>query len=238
MRFHKGIQVSVGSALDDAVRKRLIAARERRKMREKRSKAPQRLFGRLGSETSEDEIQKRRQEAEDFVAGLVSRAQRRVLFVDHYFGVRETRLFALRVSNSHVTVRILTGQRGLLAPGESRHERSLLAADLAHLANMAKQKPVVVPIVRVMSGGKTPDIHDRYLVVDDEVWHCGPSFNELGDRLGVMVRLPDPITIRRAINEVWSRSTLLKNVSSRPRKSMSERLSAILAKVRAWGARS
>jgi hypothetical protein len=238
MRFHKGIQVSVGSALDDAVRKRLIAARERRKTREKRSKAPQRLFGRLRSETSEDEIQKKRQEAEDFVAGLVSRAQRRVLFVDPFFGVRETRLFALRVSNSNVTVRILTGQLGLLAPGESRHERSLLAADLVHLANLAKQKPVVVPIVRVMPGGETPAIHDRYLVVDDEVWHCGPSFNELGDRLGVMVRLPDPITIRRAINAVWSQSTLLRDVSSRPRRSMSERLSAIWAKVRAWGARS
>jgi hypothetical protein len=52
-----------------------------------------------------------------------------------------------------------------------------------------------------------------------------------------MVRLPDPITIRRAINAVWSQSTPLKDVSSRPRSSMAERLSAMWAKVRAWCAR-
>jgi hypothetical protein len=238
MRFHAGSRVLVGHTLDDVVRKRLIAVRERRKAREKRSNAAQRLFGRQRSVASADQIQQKRQEAEDFVAGLVGRAQRRVLFVDPYFGLRETRLFALRVTNINVTVRILTGERGLLAPGESRRPRSLLAADLAHLANLAKRQPVVVPTVRVMLGGGMSAIHDRFLVVDDDVWHCGPSFNELGDRLGVMVRLPDPITVRRTINAVWSQSTPLKDITPSPRRSIREWLSALWTRVRAWSSRS
>lgn len=237
MRFLAPSQIIVGSALNDVVRTRLIAASERRKRRQERAEAPQKLFGRQRSVADELEVQRKRQEAEDFVAGLVGSAQRRVIFVDPFFGLRETRLFALRVSNSNVTVRILTGQRGLQAPGGSRRTRSLLAADLAHLANLSKQQPVVAPVVRVMQGGDTPAIHDRYLVVDDEVWHCGPSFNELGDRLGVMVRLPDPITVRRAINAVWSQSTPLHEISSTGRRSLMHWLSALWGKVRRWGAR-
>lgn len=60
-----------------------------------------------------------------------------------------------------------------------------------------------------MPGADTPVVHDRYLVVDNEVWHCGPSFNELGERLGVMVRLPDPLSVRRFLSKIWGRSSPL-----------------------------
>jgi hypothetical protein len=239
MRFLPPSQILVGSALNDVVRNRLTAAKERRRKRQERAEAPQKLFGRLRSVADEPEVHRKRQEAEDFVAGLVARAERRVIFVDPFFGLRETRLFALRVSNSNVTVRILTGQRGLNAPGESRStRRSLLAADLAHLATLSKHQPVVVPAVRVMQGGDTPAIHDRYLVVDGEAWHCGPSFNELGDRLGVMVRLPDPITVRRAINAVWSQATPLHKISATKHRSLTRWLSALWEVLRSWGVQS
>jgi hypothetical protein len=237
MRFLPPSQILVGSALNDVVRIRRIASKERRKKRQQRAEAPQKFFGRHKSVADELEVHRKRQEAEDFVAGLVSGAQRRVIFVDPFFGLRETRLFALSVPNTNVTVRILTGQRGLNAPGESRPTmRSLLAADLVHLATLSKHQPVVVPAVRVMQGGDTPAIHDRYLVVDGEVWHCGPSFNELGDRLGVMVRLPDPITVRRAINAVWSQATPLHEISARGDRSLMQWLSVLWEKVRSWGA--
>jgi hypothetical protein len=234
-RFFPGSPILVGTPLGDVVRARLIATKERRKERQERAAAPQKLFGRQRSVADELEVRQKRQEAEDFVAGLIAGAQRRVVFVDPFFGLRETRLFALRVSNNNVTVRILTGQRGLNAPGESRPRRSLLAADLAHLASLSKQHPVMVPTVRVMPGGDTPAIHDRYLVVDREVWHCGPSFNELGDRLGVMVRLPDPIIVRRAINAVWSQSTPLDEITAEGRRTLKQRLSALLKRLCSWG---
>jgi hypothetical protein len=234
MRFMRS-QISVGAALKDAVRTRIIAARERRRMREQRAQAPQKILGSQRSVRGGLEIQQKRQEAEDFIGGLVGRAQKRVIFVDPFFGLRQTRLFALRVSDAHVRVRILTGQQGLKLRGEPRQRpRSLLAADLAYLTSIAKEKSVVVPTVRVMQGGDTPAIHDRYIVIDDEVWHCGPSFNELGARLGVVVRLPDPIPVRREINAVWSQSTPLEQLSLKRRWSLLQWLLALWGRVRRW----
>jgi hypothetical protein len=90
------------------------------------------------------------------------------------------------------------------ADGQSDGDR--LVADLEQLG----QEPAVrVPEVRVMPGKDKPVIHDRYLIVDGEVWHCGPSLNELGERLGVIVRLPDPLSVRRFVSKIWCRSSQL-----------------------------
>ncbi len=234
MRFKRS-QISVGAVVNDAVRTRIIAAHEGRRMRRERAQAPQEILGSQRSVRGGLDIQEKRQEAEDFIAGLVGRAQKRVIFVDPFFGLRQTRLFALRVSDTHVRVRILTGQQGLKQRGGSRQRpRSLLAADLAYLTSIAKEKSVVVPTVRVMQGGDTPAIHDRYIVIDDEVWHCGPSFNELGARLGVAVRLPDPIPVRREINAVWSQSTPLEQLSLKRRWSLLQWLLALWSRLRRW----
>jgi hypothetical protein len=80
---------------------------------------------------------------------------------------------------------------------------------VADLPRLAQVKAIQAPEVRVMRGAEYPVIHDRYLVVDHEVWHCGPSFNELGERLGVIVRLPDPLSVRRSLSAVWGRSLSL-----------------------------
>lgn len=212
-RFFKGADILVGKALDDVVRQRLVALRERRRAREKRAEAPQKLFGIARDKVGvgDGEIKEKRKEAEDFVGGLVGGARRRVLFVDPFFGFRETRLFALRVSNHGVIPRILTGLPGLKAENGGTPEQPVLAGDLlmADLPQLAQVREIQAPEVRVMPGADKPVIHDRYLVVDDEVWHCGPSFNELGERLGVMVRLPDPLSVRRFLSAIWGRSSPL-----------------------------
>ena len=211
-RYFKGPDISVGKALNDAVRARLIDLRERRKDRERRAEAPQKVFGIAldKGHARPDEILAKRKEAEDFVGGLVSGARQRVLFVDPYFGFRETRLFALRSSIHGVVPRILTGLPGLKVEAESRgtSDRPLLVGDLlvADLPRLAHVEAMQAPEVRVMPGADDPVIHDRYLVVDHEVWHCGPSFNELGERLGVIVRLPDPLSVRQFLSKIWGRS--------------------------------
>ena len=90
------------------------------------------------------------------------------------------------------------------APGQ-------LAGDLfvADLETIGRQPAVRVPEVRVMPGMDKPVIYDRYLIVDGDVWHCGPSFNELGERLGIIVRLPDPLAVRRFVSKIWCRSSPL-----------------------------
>ena len=211
-RYFKGSDIRVGKPLNDAVRLRLIDLRERRKARERRTDAPQRMFGiRLDKVGDAKEINAKRKEAEDFVGGLIAAAQRRVLFVDSFFGDRELRLFALRVPRHDVTCRILTGLPALInSKGGSSSQLTqpgdFLVADLQTLVQL---RGTPVPIVRVMPGGDTPAIHDRFLVVDHQVWYCGPSFNELGQRMGVIARLPDPLPVRRYLNAAWARAVPL-----------------------------
>lgn len=207
-QYLKGSDIRVGKPLNEAVRLRLAQLRERRKAREKRAQAPQRMFGiRLDKAGVEAEINAKRKEAKDFVGGLVAGAKRRVLFVDPFFGDREMRLFALRVTTRDVTCRILTGFLALInvkgrTVSERIHPGHAFLKDLQHL----EQQGARAPAVRVIPGGDTPVIHDRFLIVDDEAWHCGPSFNWLGERMGVMVRLPDPLPVRRYLNSAWARS--------------------------------
>ena len=35
----------------------------------------------------------------------------------------------------------------------------------------------------------THPFHDRFLIIDDELWHCGASFKDLGRRLFAIDRL-------------------------------------------------
>ena len=44
--------------------------------------------------------------------------------------------------------------------------------------------------VNVMAGRRGP-IHDRFLIVDDIIWHSGNSLESLGQRFSLMIKLPD-----------------------------------------------
>jgi hypothetical protein len=65
------------------------------------------------------------------------------------------------------------------------------------------------PKVLVMPGSRKPIFHDRFLVIDDVVWASGPSFNELGERIGLISRVPEPRIVIAAIERASGRSTPL-----------------------------
>jgi hypothetical protein len=110
---------------------------EARKNRVQVESAPQRLFGTLAinkEDLPEEELSAMRAEAETYVAGLVAGAQRRVIFVDPDFGLREMQKYALRVMRDGVDIKILTGARCMRAgprPGDSASEA---VADLDDVA--------------------------------------------------------------------------------------------------------
>ncbi|MGJ5051643.1 VPA1262 family N-terminal domain-containing protein [Bradyrhizobium oligotrophicum] len=210
----------VGGPVDDRARARLQRLLARRRDRERRAAAPQRVFGIQPSPSpaTPAQLEAKKQEAQDFVVGLVRAARRRLVFVDPFFGPREMRLFALQNSHEAVVPRILTGLLALktlagAAQGFQAQAGLHFAADLRGLEAQLGRR---APIVRIMPGQDQSVIHDRYLLVDDEVWHCGPSFNELGDRIGVIVRLPNPLEIRVMIARVWLQSRPLSEIAPSP----------------------
>jgi hypothetical protein len=50
--------------------------------------------------------------------------------------------------------------------------------------------------------GKSPALHDRFLVVDEEVWFLGNSLNTLGERASMIIKLPNPDEVIRELDEM------------------------------------
>lgn len=219
--------VHVGEALPPSGAIRIVELQEARKHRIRVESAPQRLFGAHESDKedlSDDELTTMRAEAEAYVGGLVAGAQRRVIFVDPDFGLREMQNYALRVMRDGVDVKILTGARRMRDTSRPSNTASEASADLeeatvssvAHGVHLLTQLRHVqsklghgAPEVLVMPGSSKPLFHDRFVVIDDTVWASGPSFNELGERIDLISRVHEPRSVITAIERALLRSKSL-----------------------------
>jgi len=146
--------------------------------------------------------------AELFVRNLITKAQSKILIVDPYFRTTELFNFALATSNHQTKVYILSSAEVLKEADdiESKFEAGdILLKQLEHLETTQKLKLSIKVMI-----GKRPDIHDRFLIVDDQVWLSGNSLNEMGKRAGVIVKLPYPAPIRQRIEDIFEKSPSLK----------------------------
>jgi len=66
----------------------------------------------------------------------------------------------------------------------------------------------IKPEIRVLTG--TPEIHDRFFVVDESVWLTGNSLNTIGERASMIVRLADPTSIIVRLQSFWERAPTLE----------------------------
>jgi hypothetical protein len=226
-RIMEGETSHVGKRLPPSGAIRIAELQEVRRKRIQIETAPQRLFGSYDGdkqELTEEKLTAMRAEAEAYVAELVSTAQRRVIFVDPDFGLRELQNYALRVMRDGVDVIVLTGIRRMRFAPQPLHNSSDGIVNfegeeklpVAHGVHMLKQLQKIneklgnnAPKVFVMPGSNKPLFHDRFLVVDDIVWAFGPSFNELGERIGLISRVHEPKAVITAIIRALQQSPSL-----------------------------
>ena len=99
-------------------------------------------------------------DAYTFVAGLVRIAECRIILIDNY--VDDTVLTLLNKRNSNVAAYIYTDRIGRnLQLDIDRHN--------------SQYSPIMVGIYRMA--------HDRFLIIDDKVYHIGASIKDLGKKL-------------------------------------------------------
>lgn len=211
--------VIVGETLPVSGAVPLAQLRRKRKDRKQREQAPQRLFGVHDTDKSDLTAEKlvlKRREAEDYVARLVAQASGRVIFVDPEFGIREFQNYALRVESKHVQVTVLTGAPRMrkARSGEEADDIEIATASpgvelLRHLETTEKKLGKASMQIFVMPGSRKPVFHDRFLVVDSIVWALGPSFNELGERIGLISKVHEPDIVIAAIERVIKNATPL-----------------------------
>lgn len=128
--------------------------------------------------------------------------------VDPYFDETELGRFALAVGHTAAPIKILTSAEGLRtnAKRDSVPAGARLGARArAVTQGAAAQKRIEI---RVMTGVR-PDVHDRFLMVDEALWLLGSSLNEFGSRGTMLVAVPDPRAVSEKIQEAWERAIAL-----------------------------
>ena len=101
-------------------------------------------------------------EARSFIADLISKAKSYIILIDGYIGPRTIDLLDARADG--VRVQIIT------------HSINSAIQDLVDQYNVQfPNKPLSIRTWNV-------EQHDRWMIIDDEVWHCGASLKDVGLR--------------------------------------------------------
>lgn len=153
-----------------------------------------------------------RVEAMQFVHDLLRAARSRIIIADPYLGTLQLGQFLFAVHGSEVSVTLLTTKLAFKGT-PATNKQTMLKAFKDSLDNLKKYQQLT-PAVRVIPAAS---LHDRFLVVDDNVWFVGNSLNSLGEKASMMVRLPDPSEVIERLKELSSQAptleTYLSNIS-------------------------
>ena len=88
-------------------------------------------------------------------------------------------------------------------PTETSRARAM-AATLADVLSKPHANPISI---RLMKG--RPEVHDRFLIVDDQAWSLGSSLNEFGDRGTLLLKVPYTPWLLPHLEAAWQRADAL-----------------------------
>jgi hypothetical protein len=134
---------------------------------------------------------------------LIASARSQVLFVDPYLDADDLQEFATAATYQGVAIRGLINPR----PGRSRHTDA--NGELFGEQMLEKIKELRDPSqefgdidIRV---SKIRRLHDRFLQVDDIIWHSGHSFNQIGKgEISLMTLVAEPAETREVLEEAFA----------------------------------
>ena len=112
---------------------------------------------------------------------ILNTAHERIYLCDTFFDAKALGRFVLPMVSRTVPVRILSGKKELKSDGKREELRSVL--------NEMNGKGISNITCRLLTGQKA-ELHDRFIVADDQVWMLGCSLNEFGFRATTLIRVP------------------------------------------------
>ena len=152
-------------------------------------------------EQSEENIRR----AENDILRIIDSAKDRAYICDVFFDVKSLARFVLPMACRLVPVKILSGKKELKQDGK----REKLASTIKEF----NEKGIAKVECRLLIGKKA-ELHDRFIVADDNVWMLGCSLNEFGNRATTLIRVPKDYKqklIDRAL-EWWNDETLTVDI--------------------------
>lgn len=145
-----------------------------------------------------------REEAANFIQDLLRSARSKVMIADPYLSALQLGQFLYVLHGDEVELTLLTTKLAFKSnPPATKLD---LLKDFKHRLGELNRHQRLVPDVRVISANS---LHDRFLVVDSDVWFIGNSLNSLGEKASMIVRLPDPDQVINRLQELSSKSLTL-----------------------------
>jgi hypothetical protein len=137
------------------------------------------------------------------IRDLISSARRHILFVDPYLDADDLQEFATATTHQGVAI------RGLINPRPDRNRRADAQGDLFGDQMFQKIQELRNPEqefgdidIRV---SRLRRLHDRFLQIDDVVWHSGHSFNRMGKgEISLMTLITEPTELRKVLDELFA----------------------------------
>jgi hypothetical protein len=151
-----------------------------------------------------------------WIRELIASARSQIIFVDPYLDADDLQEFATAASYQGVAI------RGLINPRPRRNSHTDVNGDLFGDQMLEKIKELRDPSqefgsidIRV---SKTRRLHDRFLQIDDVVWHSGHSFNRIGGgEISLMTQVANPAETREMLAEAFAEAEPFETYwSSRP----------------------
>ncbi len=129
--------------------------------------------------------------ATKFVRSVIAKARERVIIIDPYLSTRELFKYALSVTTS-VDIILVTSKMRL-----DLNEYNILKR---HLEGLSPSHIIKIYVMK----GRDPIFHDRFLIIDKEVWLSGNSLADIGNRVSTIVKLPNPDEITEIYDSIIS----------------------------------
>jgi hypothetical protein len=138
-----------------------------------------------------------------WIRELIAQARHQVLFVDPFLDADDLQEFATAATHQGVAI------RGLINPRPNRNRRADANGDLFGDHMLQKIQELRNPAqefgdidIRV---SKVRRLHDRFLQIDDVLWHSGHSFNQMGTgEISLMTLVAEPAESRVVLAEAFA----------------------------------
>ncbi len=128
---------------------------------------------------------------------IVASASQRVWIADPYLGGRQIFQFIHAVGRLGAEIRLITSRLAFEGSNQLEDDDGGGSENLDRVAVFARglqslRERGFANVEAWVLRGKSPPLHDRFMVIDDTVWFSGSSLNALGARAGLIIKLPDP----------------------------------------------
>ncbi len=137
-----------------------------------------------------------------YVRERINGAREQVMIIDPYLGWVDIQRYAFATRLANVSVRLLTSKLSF-KESEAQTGNTPVALDRELSAALGRDQTLGEVHVRVMN---VSELHDRFLRVDSRLYALGNSLSALGQRAGLMMRIPDPTQVFAQLEAIWGRA--------------------------------